>query len=586
MTRKREDGRPNRSQEASLGSIGHALIAAGYQPKTEKAGGVQPEPPAFVMSPQTQEAPRKPHVEARDLASLRAPTVVMIRTAKAPRIEGNARIAQSSKKATRSKKACVNIPSHMAPVRGAAPEFATGPASPRPAEATAERDISLDARRRRIEARVKGLSAAFAKREISAAQAVRLDNKSSDSVRRRLAAAAAPRRAGDIIEIVLGIDFGTTSTKVVARRSYFSGSPAVAMPAPVLARPEPNPHLWASRLWRTADGRLTLTPERGAGPICAIKTRLLESEAHDAMAHAAAFLGQIIAHARGWLIEERSDFVGPRSPYWRHHFGFPAASLDDDALADRYRKVASAAVRLAEMGRAPTETEAHDAVDAAMPCAATLARAGVLLFPEVAGATAAFATSREFSGNLNAMVDIGGGTVDVCTFNLHSPAEGERIQPIFRAAVDLLGVEPSRLCEGDHGASDDFGRCLDVHLRRVIWETKQHHAALSDCWRQGLPVLVVGGGVLSPRHDLCVRNLDGWLRNRQQACPGGVRIIRAPSPESFQHDAGSHGAHRLSVALGLSLPETEIPEVRQRIPPVLFATPTDIAGRYIGPEQM
>jgi hypothetical protein len=42
----------------------------------------------------------------------------------------------------------------------------------------------------------------------------------------------------------------------------------------------------------------------------------------------------------------------------------------------------------------------------------------------------------------------------------------------------------------------------------------------------------------------------------------------------------------LSVALGLSLPETEIPEVRQRIPPVLFATPTDIAGRYIGPEQM
>ena len=579
--RDRPGGRPT---PPVLGILGEALIAAGYPTdgvQRDPADPVTPEP-AALTKPDRSTTARTGLQAARPSAQATSPE--RSREAVSPPRQPRPAKPTGTPKAKKRTKARINVPTHLAPPRSGQAVFAAPPVPPARRDEDAVRDISLEACRQRIEGRVAGLGAAFAAREIEAAQRVQVDASSAADLTRRLAAARRQPASGRTVEIVLGIDFGTTSTKVVARRPYDAESPATAMPAPAFARPESNPHLWASRLWRTRDDRLTLAPELGAEPVCALKTRLMGGDGLEHEVHAAAFLGQIIAHARGWLIDKRPDFVGTRRPDWRYHFGFPAASLDDDGLASRYRRVVAAALSLAGLGRPPTMREALAAVEAGSPSSDGLAKDGALLFPEVAGATAAFVASRNFVADLHVMVDIGGGTVDVCTFTLHSPDEGLLVQPIYAAAIDLLGVEPWRLCEGQPGGDFDFGKCLDAHIRRVIWDTKRDHARLSRCWQEGLPVLVVGGGVASGRHEKCVGNLHGWLRRSQQGCPGGTLVQLAPSPGNFQHDAGPAGAHRLTVALGLSLPDESIPEVRQRIPPVMTLTRLDINDRYVGPE--
>ena len=579
--KNRPKGRPSRG---AMGTLGEALVAAGYRPDgtiQNPADAVPPEPPA----PPKRDRPitmRSELTVARP--SPKADSPQPLRGADSPLEPMRSRRRKNKAKAGKPAPASINNPKHLAPPKGGQAVFAAPPMQSPRHVGDAARDTSLEACRQRIERRLAGLGAAFAVREFDAARQVEVDQGSAADLSRRLAAARRHPSSGEPVEIVLGIDFGTTSTKVVARRPYDAGSPAAAMPTLAFARPERHPHLWASRLWSNRDNRLTLTPEADAEPVCAVKTRLMEGDGLEHQVQAAAFLGQIIAHARGWLIDERPDFVGARRPEWRYHFGFPAASLDDDGLASRYRRVVAAALSLAELGRPPTIREAQIAIETGSPSPETLAREGVLLFPEVAGATAAFVASRSFAGDLYVMVDIGGGTVDVCTFNLHKPEEGLLLQPIYAAAIDLLGVEPWRLCEDQPGGDFDFGRCLDAHIRRVIWDTKRDHAPHSICWQEGLPVLVIGGGVASPRHEKCVANLDGWLRHRQRGCPGGTLVQLAPSPGNFQHDAGPTGAHRLTVALGLSLPDESIPEVLQRIPPVMSFTRHDINERYIGAE--
>ena len=597
MKGRREDRPTARPARGAIGSLGEIMIAAGLMAGVARSGGEGRAPAATVAAPKPPDAdppPKSPATSRAPTAGRPAEPVATPAPAKAsprPSVAASSlatsrpkdRHAPSQARPKAKARAKIAVPDRMPPLRGGAAAIATPTAPPANPGASGAQGASIEDRRVLIERRVSGLGAAFARREAIAARAVAVEEPDAAALRRRLAAACGPAGDGPEVEIVLGVDFGTTSTKVVARRPYFAGSPAAAMPAPAFARPEPNPHLWASRLWRTRDGRLTLAPEAEAAPICAIKTRLMEGDGPDVEAHAAAFLGQIVAHARGWLIGERPDFVGDRRPDWRHHFGFPAASLEDAALAGRYRRVVAAALRIAAFGRAPTEEEARAAVAAATPSAAEAVEAGALLFPEVAGATAAFVASGALAGRLHVMVDVGGGTVDVCAFNLHSPAPGETIQPIFRAAVDMLGVEPWRLCEGDPRAEEAFGVCLATHLKEVIWSTKQGHAPFSHCWTEGLPVLLIGGGAASRSHARQVGALGPWLRRRN--CPGGIDLRTATPPTAFDHAAGAEGGHRLTVALGLSLPDTEIPQVLQHIEPFVGFRRVDTTDRYVGPEQ-
>ncbi|WP_198372617.1 hypothetical protein [Roseomonas rosulenta] len=401
---------------------------------------------------------------------------------------------------------------------------------------------------------------------------------------------------------MLGIDFGTTSTKIVIRQPFETGARAFAVPALPFARAEGHPYLWVSRLWLTPNGAFALQPMPQATVTCAIKASLMACDAENgpvlnaegviratAEEAATAFLALQIRQAKGWFVTEKATLVQAKPPRWEYNFGFPAASLNDAVMRARYQRCAAAAVALAAKPLDVTLPAVKAALaDVAADAPHWLQRQRAALHPEIAAAIAGFANSIRREDGLYAIIDVGGSTVDCCTFNLFTARDGGARCPVLWAQVELLGVEPWRLCEGDDRAADDFRYLLDTLPTTVIWRTRFKRAPLSERWRAGLPLFFVGGGASSQVHKESTGQLDAWLRENTRE-NAGVWIESLPAPENLEHpECPGDQVHRLAVAIGLSLPEGDIPEVNlpDDIEDVELVRRPGMDDKYIGKDQV
>jgi hypothetical protein len=400
--------------------------------------------------------------------------------------------------------------------------------------------------------------------------------------------------------VVIGVDFGTTSTKLVARLPYEAGSPSFAVPVPAFAMAEGHPYLWASRLWLSPDGAFSLAPRPQAAVVCAIKANLMTTAdvnhvAVTAMAAeasveevATAFLALQLRQTRGWLTTEHTAVLGRGKVVWSYNFGFPAASLNDEGLQARYQRCAAASLALAgERVMVTLSTVRQALADVAHDAASQMERAQAALVPEIAAAVSGFANSTRLDDGLYALVDVGGGTVDCCTFNLFKSRDGGSRCPIFTADVRLLGAERWSVCQGDTALAEEFRHQLNEQQCSVIWRTKKDRDPKSERWASELPLFFVGGGVKSAPHHECTHGLDAWLRRTSRE-NGGVRILPLPPPEGLDHSlCAAEQVHRLAVAIGLSLPLVEIPqtELPVEIDDFHIGQRPSTEGSYIGTEQ-
>jgi hypothetical protein len=277
---------------------------------------------------------------------------------------------------------------------------------------------------------------------------------------------------------------------------------------------------------------------------------------------------------------------------WSYHFGFPAASLDEPLLLRRYQIITAAAICLSNRAGPVSLASIRETIEHVSDAPdERLDKAGGALFPEIAAAVAGFAHSQRRENGLYAMIDVGAGTLDCCTFNLAQDMTGTVKCPVFAADVAPLGVEPSRACEAEPTKSAEFRKALDEHPKRVIWKTRQHRYRESPRWQQGLPLFLIGGGASSPVHRSSANSLDAWLRYqfRGHNYPNpGVRILELPFPTLLGYTGGDRGRHRLAVAVGLSLPSDQIPEVElpSAIPNESRAPMVGVAERFIGKEHV
>ena len=134
----------------------------------------------------------------------------------------------------------------------------------------------------------------------------------------------------------MGLDFGTSATKVIVRFPYEAGQPTLAIPAPEFCRSYKHPYSWQTVLWARPSGEFIAFPEKGAAVLHALKQGILDGrqskfvdlgsdfEIKPTIGDAAvAYLAHVMRYVRGWLVTNRPKLVKKRTLVWSDNIGFP-----------------------------------------------------------------------------------------------------------------------------------------------------------------------------------------------------------------------------------------------------------------------
>jgi hypothetical protein len=366
----------------------------------------------------------------------------------------------------------------------------------------------------------------------------------------------------------VGLDFGTSSTKVIIRLPYEPGSPAIVIPAPLHCRSSNDPYLWQTVLWVQPDGEFLPWPESGSSPLHTLKQVLIDRVSNpDGLEAATAYLSYVIRHAKGWLRSFRPNVVRNRRLFWTCNIGIPVATLNDTHLSKKYRRIAAAAYALGDLKCDITKISCKAALGSptvlqASDNPAFCSELGVSVIPEAAAEATGYVKSSNSAEGDYLMIDIGALTLDACIFGFRNGKFH-----FYTADVRPLGVESFHWFKKIGKTLEDFELQCNRCLWSVVWGARRDFIQNATCWQRGydLPTFILGGGAANQEHSKVVLTLTPWLKRHTKN--EGIRSIKLPQPAGLDLPYPMSDFGRLAVAWGLSFPSNEIGE---------FSLPTQI----------
>lgn len=441
-----------------------------------------------------------------------------------------------------------------------------------------------------------------------------------------------------IIDVIIGLDFGTSSTKVVVHAPNFVGSPAFAVPFGKYAHKSLE-YLLPTTLSVRSDGTCSLQRKKSSSIFTDIKINLMRSPTANLSAVGeisssatptaitAAYLALVLRYVRSWFLANQEKIFRGFTINWAVNLGLPAAIDDDQKLRDTFDLVGMAAWLLSRKEGPITLKNAYHSVE---NWRHSRSDEGELpwdfnLVPEVIAEVTGYARSELRNEGLHFLVDVGASTLDVCAFTLREK-EGDDHFHIYTAEVVLLGAQrlhqaridgvqkaisevtqkifdirdPLGLIPNDlrtyapdnaiviekvDEANNAFSKDASYAIHKTIWHTRKRRDPHSPRWAEPLPVFVCGGAREINLYQQVIQGVEGWVRRFIPSCPG-IRIIPLPKPKSFEANIKDSDYHRLAVAWGLSHEIFNIgnydrpSEIDDIEPP----RRVDITDRYVGPE--
>lgn len=443
-----------------------------------------------------------------------------------------------------------------------------------------------------------------------------------------------------ILDVVIGLDFGTSSTKVVVHAPNYAGNPAFAVPFGNFAH-ESLDYLLPTKLTVNNEARCSFSSETGSAVITDIKISLMKSP-HGSMeaigelptsvtpiTATAAYLALVLRYARGWFIANKKSIFRDYKINWSVNLGLPAAIDDDPRLRETFDLAGKAAWL---MSRKDGPVTLHDTYRAIEDIKHSRFKEEDLpwdfeLVPEVIAEVTGYARSEFRNEGLHFLVDVGASTLDVCAFALRDN-EGDDHFTIFTAEVDLLGAQrlhqtridgaqratlesagklfdardPLGLIPNDlttyvpdskivvesiNAADREFAKDSSNAIHKTIWHARKKRDPNSPRWSESLPIFVCGGARAIELYEKAIQGIEAWAHRFIPSCQG-IRVIPLPKPASLEANIKDEDYHRLAVAWGLSHESFNIgtydrPSEIDDIPP---PRKVDISDRYIGPEMM
>jgi len=439
--------------------------------------------------------------------------------------------------------------------------------------------------------------------------------------------------------ICLGVDFGTSSTKAVAR--LLQTGPAHAVPFDGIASPD-QPYLAPTRLAVTSEGELRIAAPNGGGWVEDLKVKLMVAPWEVAPAYegaalsarpadlAAGYLALILQKAIAWCEATIRPSLGHAEIVWSLNVGIPARDFDATAIKEGFLTAALAGWQLAAEQGAIDLARAAKAVDAAREETFKprgIDRAMVAVIPEVAAGVTTYARSPQRRMGAHLFVDVGATTLDTSMFLLNQSPDGLRYSFLsadvdsdlgairlhrFRAnqlgklalarfaAADPLKPIPATAQDCVPPAQDieavdrNFTELCARKIGKVIFTAKLKESAINvpdDGPVEPIQVLLSGGGIRLPLYQGVVRE------SGRRAAPGGGLGLRVrpfqeapiPRPNDLRApNLSDEGWQRLGIAYGLSFGAEDIGEfVPPSAIPVLPPLPRRDGGDpFVSKDQM
>lgn len=440
----------------------------------------------------------------------------------------------------------------------------------------------------------------------------------------------------EIHELALGLDFGTSTVKVVIGDLSSDKSYAV----PFLKCDGLDAYLLPSRVYESSTSSASarsFSLEGGELAFRDLKLSLLASPASiDRQVEVIAFLSLVIKRARAWFFHTHRTIYKRVKCLWQLRIGLPAATSLENRFVPLLEGILRAAWQLASAEGALERKRVLQIRAKVLNEPTSENDPEVRVIPEIAAQIFGFVVSSSFdkkAANRYLMVDVGAGTVDASLFKVF-PGRGGRWHFEFYTAVvqpygvanlhahrvdwwlsSLVGVaNGQRLIEElrSNKFVTDFSYKLPEHNSNYfsgvhfnVRDPNQADAEFFDkklmaqvqgstLWRamqdgfltkdhmKGIPMFLCGGGSRSSFY------LD--LENKLQKMPGYSWLSTEAWQLSFPHDLEVDGVDecdfdRLSVAYGLS--KVNVGEVTQALPlpKVPIEAQQSFTDRYIDKDQ-
>lgn len=416
------------------------------------------------------------------------------------------------------------------------------------------------------------------------------------------------------VDIVIGLDFGTSCSKVVLSDRVLDEFYAVEFQP---AAPGIDRFLLPTRVWES-NGNFSLARSESGSWHSNLKLNLIDAlraggDCKAAKAHLVAYVALTLQQTFQWFESRYGTEYRTKEICWWLNIGFPEKSATSGTLADVYKACGAAAGVLATEGGSITIERVQAVLDGFHHRESKLPADRIALYPEIAAQLAGYVNSPYRCPGPLLLIDVGAGTLDVSTIILHS-AEGENVCSFHFCEVAHLGAyrlfeqrmqalaalspnsvngadlrehDPSKpipekftdylssplaapeLRRAFNNVSASFAeRCRDiclsniVHFRNCLRRT--HNRPGYDPFPRHLNYILSGGGsrlqfyadVLGEKLETRLVQFTTWMpeAHRRRSLSQGMKRIHFPMPHRFQaRGLKTSDFDRLSVAHGLSL---------------------------------
>jgi hypothetical protein len=443
-------------------------------------------------------------------------------------------------------------------------------------------------------------------------------------------------------DLVIGLDFGTSSTKVVIQAPDLPGQPSYAVKFGKLSD-ENTPYLLPTKLWVSDDGFCSLKEFDGSKVVDDIKLELFSKDENLKSSRgpgqqelcpqevATCYLALTLWASRRWYFEKKSDLIKQFSKfYWNINLGVPSPCIEDNEENRMFRRVGEAAWKLSTIGHNSITLEAAKIIlseyDEYGHCILDDNGCTFDIIPEIAAGAIGYALSNLRQEGLHVMIDVGSSTVDACSFILNKRdgsdsysllisdvkpygtfkfykehllamqnvckdhAEGLRnkFEPMASIDEDVKHFIINENCFMDafQESREKLKQELLYMLRVVIWQTRCRRDPNSPIWRNGrLPVLLIGGGNRMEFFRIAIKELNDWLIYHTKN--NGINFMFPPIPDSLTDSVSDEEQYNLlAVAWGLSHRSLDIGDIipADQIKDVKPPPPRDYSHKFVGKE--